>query len=566
MEYDFQVIHREGKSNCADALSRIQINEDELTKNGKQKSVCLVQTRSKTEKIRRDAQQKNDSKSEKEKTAPNSKFFHINERKGFLFDSKEFDHVSFFVQNTNCRSYKRLQHKAKKIIEIGSLDYGEIFQLDGNKSIVRIPRLINSESEISDTCKSIQTFMLYATQNGCEKIAINVDITHHLSFLQIKKIIRKMFVDTQIEITLYLDQIIQITDPNEINALLFDFHNTLSAGHTGWNKMFNAMRKYYSWPNMAADIKNYVTNCETCQKSKITRHTKQPIIISSTPTTSFGNIAIDHVGKLITSAQGNSYILTVLCVLTKYAVAIPVPDTGAEAAARALVEKVFLIYGYPETITSDNHKTFESGLFKNINKLLKIHHVFTSPFTPKSNTVERFHSTLGNMLRAFVSDNPMQWETKLPYVISAYNSSTNTVTSRSPFELVFGKDMPLPFSIRMRESSSYNYDDYACELRENLKYGWKLARESLMDRKNKNKEYFDNKNATSDLKIEIGDRVLMRNTNRKTKYDQLYLGPYEVVEITGPNTVKVKRKNKIVRAHKDHLKLFHSLDNDSGEE
>lgn len=204
---------------------------------------------------------------------------------------------------------------------------------------------------------------------------------------------------------------------------------------------------------MISDIKNYTVNCEVCQKSKITRHTKQPILISSTPTASFSNIAIDHVGKIITSAQGNSYILTVLCVLTKYAIAIPVPDTGAEAAARALVEKVFLIYGYPEIITSDNHKTFESGLFKNINKLLKIHHVFTSPFTPKSNTVERFHSTLGNMLRAFVSEDQIQWETKLPYIVSAYNCSVNTTTNKSPFELVFGKIMALPFSIREKQTA-----------------------------------------------------------------------------------------------------------------
>lgn len=569
MEYDFQVIHREGKSNCADALSRIQINEDELTRDDKQKVVCLVQTRSKSDKIRQESQKEADSNSNKRKVVPEKiKFFHINEKKGFLFDSKDYDHISYFVQGTNCKLYKQLQHKAKKIIEIKNIEYGEIFKFDDNKSIIRIPRLISSESEISDTQKSIQTFMLFASQNGCEKIAINVDISHHMSFLQFKKIIRRIFSDTQFEITLHLNQIIQITDPNEINKILIEFHNTISAGHMGWNKMYNAIRKYYSWTNMVSDIKNHVINCEICQKSKITRHTKQPIIISSTPTAAFGNIAIDHVGKLVTSAQGNSYIFTAICVLTKYAIAIPVPDTGAEAAARALVEKIFLIYGYPEIITSDNHKTFESGLFKNINKLLKIHLVFTSPFTPKSNTVERFHSTLGNMLRAFVGDNPMQWEVKLPYVVSAYNCNINSATGKSPFELIFGKSMSLPFASGIR-GSSYNYDDYASELKENLKYGWNLARESVMIRKNKNKEYFDSKNATSDLKIEIGDMVLMRNTNRKTKFDPLYVGPYEVTEVTGPNTVKLKRKNKTVRAHKDQLKKFNSnidLTNQSDDE
>lgn len=561
MEYDFQVIHREGKSNCADALSRIRINEDELTKDDKQKVVCLVQTRSKTEQIQRNMSQKSEANLNKAKIpAENGKFFHIHEKRGFLYDSKEFDHITFFVENTNCRLYKQIQHKAKKIIEIQDLQFGELFRFDDNKSIVQIPRVIVSENAILNAEKSTHTFMTFATQNGIEKVAINVDITHTLSLLHLKKIIRKIFANTQIEISLYLNQVIHITDRNEINKILIDFHNTLSGGHTGWNKMYNAIRKYYSWTNMVSDIKNHTIRCEMCQKSKITRHTKQPIVISSTPTSSFENMAIDHVGKLITSAQGNSYILTVLCVLTKYAMAIPVPDTGAEATAHALVEKVFLSHGYPSVITSDNHKTFESGLFKSINKLLKIHHVFTSPFTPKSNTVERFHSTLGNMLRTFVSDNPLQWETKLPYVVSAYNSSVNTVTAKSPFELVYGKNMPLPFTIGGKERTSYNYDDFAKELRENLRYSWDLAQKKLIERKGKNKTYFDKKNKTENLQLNIGDMVLMRNTNKKSKYDPLYVGPYEIIEITGPNTVKLKRKNKTVRAHKDQLKVYREKD------
>lgn len=185
-----------------------------------------------------------------------------------------------------------------------------------------------------------------------------------------------------------------------------------------------------------------------------------------------------------------------------------------------------------------------------------INHVFTSPFTPKSNTVERFHSTLGNMLRAFVSDNPLQWETKLPYVVSAYNISVNTATALSPYELIFGKIMELPTSVTGKKSVTYNYNDYAQELKENLNYSWNLAREKLIERKSKNKKYFDEKNGTEDLHLNIGDKVLMKNTNKKSKYDEQYVGPYEVVEITGPNTIKIKRRNKIVRAHKDHLKKF----------
>lgn len=75
------------------------------------------------------------------------------------------------------------------------------------------------------------------------------------------------------------------------------------------------------------------------------------------------------------------------------------------------------------------------------------------------------------MLRACLDENPAQWEEKLPYVVSAYNNSVNSVTLKSPYELVFGKTMALPLSVTGYQTKSYNYDDYAHHLRENLALG-----------------------------------------------------------------------------------------------
>lgn len=48
----------------------------------------------------------------------------------------------------------------------------------------------------------------------------------------------------------------------------------------------------------------------------------------------------------------------------------------------------------------------------------------------------------------------------------------------------------------------------------------------------------------------------MKNNHKTGKYDRAYIGPFEVIEITGPNSVKLKNKNKIIRAHKDQLKKY----------
>lgn len=129
--------------------------------------------------------------------------------------------------------------------------------------------------------------------------------------------------------------------------------------------------------------------------------------------------------------------------------------------------------------------------------------------------------------------------------------------------------MALPYSVSKQRIPRYTFDNYLHEMREYLHYAWNLAREKLIQRKEKNKEYYDGKNNTENLDLKIGDLVLMQNMHRNTKFDPKYVGPYEVIELTGPNTVKLKNKNKIIRAHKDKLKLFkyiHSDDNENDDD
>lgn len=64
---------------------------------------------------------------------------------------------------------------------------------------------------------------------------------------------------------------------------------------------------------------------------------------------------------------------------------------------------------------------------------------------------------------------------------------------------------------------------------------------------------FDN---TQNLDINIGDSVFIRKQNKNHKFDTNYDGPFEVIQITGPNSVKIKnKKGKVISTHKNKLKL-----------
>jgi hypothetical protein len=55
--------------------------------------------------------------------------------------------------------------------------------------------------------------------------------------------------------------------------LVSEFHDLPIAGHFGWKKTYDAIAQHYYWPNMTADIHQYVTHCPVCQRVK---PTKQP--------------------------------------------------------------------------------------------------------------------------------------------------------------------------------------------------------------------------------------------------------------------------------------------------
>ncbi|CAI7866935.1 unnamed protein product [Closterium sp. NIES-53] len=57
--------------------------------------------------------------------------------------------------------------------------------------------------------------------------------------------------------------------------LLEEFHDVPYAGHFGSNKTFAGIAKYYYWPRMAADVQQFVTSSDTCQRMKSSKQKKQ---------------------------------------------------------------------------------------------------------------------------------------------------------------------------------------------------------------------------------------------------------------------------------------------------
>lgn len=204
---------------------------------------------------------------------------------------------------------------------------------------------------------------------------------------------------------------------------------------------------------MKKDVVDYINTCISCNERKTSKDDNKPVPleISSTPSKPFQHVAIDVVGPLPLTKNGNKYLLTFQDIFTKYPEAIPMPDQTVETIAKKFVEKIICRHGCPERITSDLGSVFTSDLFKEICKLLKIQRINTTAYHPQANgVVERSHRTLMGFLSHFVNKDHNDWDEWIEFALMTYRATPHSVTKYSPYYLIHGREARLPTEIITR--------------------------------------------------------------------------------------------------------------------
>ena len=88
-------------------------------------------------------------------------------------------------------------------------------------------------------------------------------------------------------------------------------------------------------------------------------------------------------------------ILIVTDHFTKYAQAYVPPKQTAVAVAQTLWENFLVYYGWPEKILTDQGKSFENILIRELCELAQVKKLHTSPYHPETNgQCECFNTTL----------------------------------------------------------------------------------------------------------------------------------------------------------------------------
>ena len=287
-------------------------------------------------------------------------------------------------------------------------------------------------------------------------------------------------------------------------------HNDM--GHQGPERTEQLLRQRCWWPRMHADVKKWISECERCVVAKgpyLPVRTPMGSIIATKP---LEVLAMDFT-LLEPASDGRENVLVLTDVFTKYTVAIPTRDQKAVTVVKALVKEWFLIYGVPQRIHSDQGRSFEAEVVKELCAIYGIKKSRTTPYHPQGNgQCERFNRTLHELLRTLPPAKKKKWPEHLKELCYAYNSTPHAATGYSPFYLMFGRDprMPIDRIIPLDEMNADNRSWVATH-QGKLQEAHQMAADRLRQEADTRKRAYDKNARTKSDEIDVGSRVLVRN-------------------------------------------------------
>lgn len=221
-------------------------------------------------------------------------------------------------------------------------------------------------------------------------------------------------------------------------------HDHPLSAHLGVYKTLTRIKEKYYWPKMSLDVNKYVRSCEECQKNKYPNKTiKMPMGEQKECEEPWDSIAIDYVGPFPMSKRRNRFLFVVTDIFSKFCVLKPMRQSDAKTMVRFLEDEIFLVYGVPTKIISDNGPQFISKLYKDLLEKYKISPKYNAAYHPQHNPAERINRVVLGSVRAYVGDNHSTWDEAIPKIACAIRTAEHNSAGFSPYKINFGKNMEL---------------------------------------------------------------------------------------------------------------------------
>ncbi|KAI4897040.1 hypothetical protein NFI96_014401, partial [Prochilodus magdalenae] len=351
-------------------------------------------------------------------------------------------------------------------------------------------------------------------------------------------------------------------------------HSDPWAGHFGQAKTFSRIAHRFYWPGQYADIVKFCKNCPECQLTAYQKKSDRvPMVNMPIIDVPFSRIAMDVVGPLPRTKNGNRYILVVCDYATKYPEAFALKTVKTRQIVNALVQLISRV-GIPREILTDQGTNFTSKQIKAVYNLLGIKAIHTTPYHPQTDGLtERFNQTLKQILRKLANSNGTDWDAWLPFALFAYREVPQASSGFSPFELLYGRQVRGPLDVLKEAWDGENKEEklnilsYVLKMREKLSQLTETVHVNMEKAQEQQKRWYDK--AARKRVLKPRQKVLILLPTSDTGLLAKWQGPYEVHRQVGETTYELhlpERKKKFQSFHINMLRPWNEPDTTSAEQ
>ena len=297
--------------------------------------------------------------------------------------------------------------------------------------------------------------------------------------------------------------------------------------HPGSARLEHTLRIAFWWPELRKDVEAHTAKCPECQKHKKVRKQYGHLPPKEAePSVPWDRVNVDLIGPLTVKAKNGTFTfdaLTMIDPATGWFEIKEVTERTANMVAKMFDDCWLSRYPRPTYVGFDNGGE-NKGLFDVLMKNYGLKRKPTTKYNPQSNgIVERVHSVLNDILRTFELEERElyeadPWTEFLSAAAFAIRATYHTTLQATPAQLVFGRDMILPITIRANWARIK-------EQRQN-----EIYRNNVRENKGRVPHTYKK-----------GDKVLLRKEGILRKLASPREGPYEITRVYDNGTIQIQK-------------------------
>uniref|UniRef100_A0A8C1ZPY0 Gypsy retrotransposon integrase-like protein 1 n=1 Tax=Cyprinus carpio TaxID=7962 RepID=A0A8C1ZPY0_CYPCA len=327
------------------------------------------------------------------------------------------------------------------------------------------------------------------------------------------------------------NRLVIMDEKQEERVLQECHHNQGTGGHQGRARTYHKIVQSYYWLGLMEDIKQWIYHCPQCQHNDTI---KTPVMHPIKVTEHWTIIGMDLVWPFPVTPQGNSYVLTMTDLFTKWVIAEPLKNKTAPEVAAVVLDKLFE-FGAVERIITDQGREFD--MFK----VLGVKQCVTSAYHPQSNGQdERTNQTIKRASSKYCNDKQNDWDKHLKGVVYAINTSKQASTKYTPYLLMFKRHALM--------NPEVSIDARIAEVLNNIENAKQKQKTDYESRKKKNVKSFH---------IHEGEEVLKANKRKEGRkggrLESNWTGPFVVKDITEKGLATLADKSGKILCQKTNL-------------